>query len=210
MANVRRFTARTRGPAFSALARTPPAPNCSARCLEDWPRHCRCVAGLSAGRRAVFDRRRRRPRRPLQIIADCTGRTVVSSAFNELERARRGDPWRPVASRCWPRRPAGADPLSAAPSGACATRRCIPFTAVARADAAGMAGQTGRPFNLFLQGPTTMKIVFTAEHAGDLSAFHQLGRAAGGGVGAGQTETQRRSAGLSWLARRRGAGDQLR
>lgn len=37
MANVRRFTARTRGPAFSALARTPPAPNCSARCLKDWP-----------------------------------------------------------------------------------------------------------------------------------------------------------------------------
>lgn len=37
MANVRRFTARTRGPAFSALARTPPAPNCSARCLKAWP-----------------------------------------------------------------------------------------------------------------------------------------------------------------------------
>lgn len=30
----------------------------------------------------------------LQIIADCTGRTVVSSAFNELS-ARRGDPGGP-------------------------------------------------------------------------------------------------------------------
>ncbi len=59
MANVRRFTARTRGPAFSALARTPPAPNCSARCLKACLRHCRCAAGLSAGRRAVSDRRRR-------------------------------------------------------------------------------------------------------------------------------------------------------
>ncbi|MCU4650305.1 hypothetical protein, partial [Klebsiella pneumoniae] len=39
---------------------------------------------------------------------------------------------------------------------------------------AGMAGQTGRPSTSF-SGPTTMKIVFTAEHAGDLSAFHQLG-----------------------------------
>lgn len=38
-----------------------------------------------------------------------------------------------------------------------------------------------------------MKIVFTAEHAGDLSAFHQLGELLVEG-GAGQTETQRRSA----------------
>ncbi len=68
---------------LSALARTPRA-ELQRAVFEGGLRHCRCAAGLSAGRRAVSDRRRRSLGDWLQIIADCTGRTVVSSAFNEL------------------------------------------------------------------------------------------------------------------------------
>ncbi len=60
MANVRRFTARTRGPAFFGISPHTTRAELQ-RAVFEGPglRHCRCAAGLSAGRRAVSDGRRR-------------------------------------------------------------------------------------------------------------------------------------------------------
>ncbi|RCH13215.1 carbohydrate kinase, FGGY family [Klebsiella pneumoniae] len=110
----------------------------------------------------------------LQIIADCTGRTVVSSAFNEL--SARGAAIlaaRSVAAlaetpplaqtRYQPRPQAHARYAALYPVYRCCASRCCRY------------GRPDRPpFNLFLR-TYNHEIVFTAEHAGDLSAFHQLG-----------------------------------
>ncbi len=90
MANVRRFTARTRAGFFGISPHTTRAElqravfEGLAFAIVD------ALQGYPQGGELYLTRRRSLATW-LQIIADCTGRTVVSSAFNELS-ARRGDP----------------------------------------------------------------------------------------------------------------------
>lgn len=87
----------------------------------------------------------------LQIIADCTGRTVVSSAFNEL--SARGAAIlaaRSVAAL------AETPPLAQTryqprPQAHAATRRCIPFTACCASRCCRYGRPERPPFNLFLR-----------------------------------------------------------
>ncbi|STW08574.1 putative D-3-phosphoglycerate dehydrogenase [Klebsiella grimontii] len=111
----------------------------------------------------------------LQMIADCTGRTVVSSPFNELSArgaailaARSVDAlsrYPALEQTRYRPNPQAHSPLRCALSG---------LPPAARADAPGVAGPP-RGASTYFSGITHMKIVFTAEHAGDLSAFQQLG-----------------------------------
>ncbi len=154
MANVRRLQPGRAGRLFG-VARTTRA-ELRRAVFEGGLRHCRCAAGLSAGRRAVSTAAAR-PRRRLQIIADCTGRTVVSSAFNELS-ARRGDLAARSVAALAETPPLAQTRYQPRPQAHARYAALYPLPPAARADAAGMAGQTGRPSTSF-SGPTTMKIV---------------------------------------------------
>ncbi len=87
----------------------------------------------------------------LQIIADCTGRTVVSSAFNEL--SARGAA---ILAACSVAALAETPPLAQTryqprPQAHAATRRCIPFTACCASRCCRYGRPDRPPFNLFLR-----------------------------------------------------------
>lgn len=129
-------------------------------------------------------------------------------SFNELSAARRGDSGG-AQRRCpEPLSGAGADPLSTPSAGAQPLRRALSgVSPAARADAPGVAGPPRGASTYFRNN--VYENCFTAEHAGDLSAFQQLGELRVEGWALEQAEAERRPADRTG-PRRRGAGDQLR